>query len=184
MRWVLILAVMALAAAGCTVDPTPEPDGPRAGDTWVLEGADRAGVFGEITVTRGDVITLPPEANAGAMVPGASHGVLVHVRYEHDRANDSGIGAFDWGGRTGGDGEGADGRFRMGALVSNVDWPVGPFLGTLLPDNDQSLEGWFYIAATPQDLDGPIFLQYQPLLVPTGGGFGPELVDEILIYAP
>lgn len=183
MHWGSIFAALSILASSCSTDPPP-PTGPQAGDTWQIEAVDRAGVFGQITITRGDVINLPPEVDAGALVPGGSHGVLVHVRYGHDRANDSGIGAFDWDGRTDDDAEGSAGPFRFGALVSNVEWPVGPTLGTLLPDSDRSLEGWFYIAATSQDLDGPIFLQYQPLLLATGGGFSQELVDEILIYTP
>ena len=170
--------------AGCASSDQPSPIEP--GNTWMIEAVDQTGVFGTITLERGEVIDLPAEARMGAAVPGATHGILVHIEYESHRAGDAGIGLFDWGARTRQEAVPvAEASVRVSGLVSNAAWPVEPGLGTRLPGSANPLAGWLVIAVTPAELEGQVTLQYQPIVVDLGnGGADARLVSEVVVHDP
>lgn len=53
--------VLAILTSACASDP-PAPSRPRAGDIWEIDAVDHTGVFGTISITRGEVILLPRAA--------------------------------------------------------------------------------------------------------------------------
>lgn len=174
-RGLMICAVL-LVVGGCGQTLVP----PEVGDTWQIEAVDRSGAFGTITAERGEVIPLPPGTNAEAFAPGATRAVLVHIAYEPERPSDSGFGSFDWDGRVA-----PPGASRIMGLVSGVDWPVDGTLPMQLPGSANAIDGWLVIPATEAELGQPITLVYQPIIADGGNGeSNPEVVNEIVIYAP
>lgn len=142
--------VAALAAGGCEA------------------AIDESGMFGSITVERGEVVSLPPGAQV--FYPGSTHGVLVHKAYEPVRPSDAGFGSVDWGSRP----------VSLRGLISDVDWAVeGRPLPNQLPGSDNAINGWLVTPATEADLRSPITLLYQPLITDE-----PEPLVEIIVYAP
>jgi hypothetical protein len=174
----LLVAAVAVVAAGCGTD------GPGPGSTWTIDAVDRSGVFGSITITRGDIVDLPDPL--GEAVPGATRAMLVHVAYETDRGSDTGYGAVEWGASVGDEEiSEAAASFRIQHLVSQLDWPVEGALGTQLPGGREPLEGWIVIALSEDELRQPVTLRYQPLLVDLGNNaFDNQLETELVIHEP
>ena len=170
MRQALLLASLVVVASGCG----GILDRPQVGDTWQIEGVDHSGVFGTITIERGEIIRLPPGANADTFAPGANRGILVRVSYEPDRPSDAGFGSLDWEG----DPIGPE-RPRIMGLAQGIDWPVNGTLPNQLPGSANSISGWLIIPVTEAELDQPVNLLYQPMLTDE-----PESVAEIVIHAP
>jgi hypothetical protein len=174
------LVLLVALIAGCGAAPVP----PQPGASWTIDAVDRAGEFGTITIERGEVIDL--RGRMRQAVPGATRGILVHIGYTPTRASDTGFGAFDWGAAIGDADIGvAEASLRRLALAGDVDWPVEPSLGTLLPGGADPLAGWLVIAVSPAELQGPITLRYQPLLEVLGPNASDNrLVSEIVIHDP
>ena len=166
----LFIAGLLVFIGGCTATL----DRPPVGDTWQIDGIDQSGVFGTITVERGEIIRLPPGANADAFAPGADRGILVRVSYEPDRPSDAGFGSLDWEGDVTG-----PGGPRIMGLAQGIDWPVNGTLPNQLPGSANSISGWLIIPVTEAELDQPVNLLYQPMLADE-----PESVAEIVIHAP
>jgi hypothetical protein len=170
------LLVALVLIVGCTQELVP----PEVGDTWQIDAVDRSGTFGSITIERGEVIRLPAGSDADIFLPGASHGVLVHMTYEPARPSDSGFGSFDWDGRVP-----PPGASRIMGLVSGVNWPVEGTLPTKLPGAADSIAGWMVIPVTEADLRQPITLVYQPIIADAGNGDrNPQVVTELVVHAP
>jgi hypothetical protein len=172
------LALLAVLITACAAR------GPQPGATWTIDAVDRAGTYGTITITRGEVIELP--APALAAIPGATRGILVHVSYAPDRPNNTGMGPFDWGAAVGDEEvDIAGARVRVLGLHTGADWPVEPTLGTKIAGSDDALEGWFAIAVSLDELAQPVTLRYQPLLVDLGNNASDnQLVSEVVVLDP
>jgi hypothetical protein len=175
-RW-LSLAMTVLA--GCSVGLDP----PEVGGTWQIDAVDQAGVFGTITIERGEILDLPGYSDPA--FPGATRGIAVHITYAPQRASDTGYGALDWETSTAAEVP-VEGRMGLtNPVPAEADLPEGSALGSVLPDVRQVLSGWIVIPVSDEVLKGPVNLRYQPFLVPAGGnGLTSQLVSEITIHAP